>query len=538
MEASAWSTRWWRVAVAALAGFLVLFLLTRSHNHDEAEDSVTYIAEVTSGATPTANHILFNPINRGAYLLARSFGYRGNAETPMEVVNVLAAVLALGILLRLLRRLDVKPAFAIGGVVAAGLAYGFWWYAGEAETYTLPIPVILLALERAATCAVEPRPRNSIVLGLLCSLVILIHQQHALVAIAAFIGIARIGWSTNRMARTATHLALLTGVVCASTLAVYVSCAVAVGGARTGGQIARWCLGLASHGLWSPLTLWSPLKSVVGFGRAIVGLQMLFRFDAFARFMHRLFPTKILLEESFLVRDAPKALAIAYAALLAIVIATGALLVWRSVKPGETRDETPWARAFHSIALGTFILYVVFNTIWEPQNLEFWIAPVTILPALLVPALQRLSARRPSIGKVGAGYVVALGLSNLVGCVLPQLEPGHSYWPEMNRPIIEQAREGDLVLSNGGYMSVGCLRADTAADVVEVAGLEPDQLLALLASHRGRKVFISSWIADPLPEVVVTRMVRRRDDLAALLRARGSWDEVGRSESQTVYLLR
>src|SRR5262249_10444066 len=80
----AWSPCWRRAAAGLLLACMLLFALTRWHTPDEAEDSVTYIADVTNAWTVLLTPILFSVLNRPGFLLVRALGHPGNAELSIE----------------------------------------------------------------------------------------------------------------------------------------------------------------------------------------------------------------------------------------------------------------------------------------------------------------------------------------------------------------------------------------------------------------------------------------------------------------------
>ncbi|OAD20193.1 conserved hypothetical protein, membrane [Candidatus Thiomargarita nelsonii] len=167
-----------------------LFLITLAMNHSEAEDSVRYIYEVTKVPSTLSlydpNHILFNSFNRVVYDLWLFLGYKGNAELPMQINNVIAGIVTLFLVYLIARRLEMSVYFSLLCLGMVSMSYGFWRYSVEAETYILPLPFILLSAHRLMIIA-ESRfeYRHFFLLGLFMAMATLFHQQHVLLIFIA-----------------------------------------------------------------------------------------------------------------------------------------------------------------------------------------------------------------------------------------------------------------------------------------------------------------------------------------------------------------
>ncbi len=88
--------RWLPVAVFLVAA--LVYALTLSSHHAEAEDALRYVHEVSHGSMEQwlhPNHLIFNLVQRGFYEVWLGVGYSGTAERPMQVLNLLGGALAL-----------------------------------------------------------------------------------------------------------------------------------------------------------------------------------------------------------------------------------------------------------------------------------------------------------------------------------------------------------------------------------------------------------------------------------------------------------
>ena len=529
--------------VAVLPAIAALYVSTLAVNHSEAEDSMLYIRQVTSGSVADLvhpNHLLFNAFHRLFYRLWIAFGYRGSAEIPMEILDTLAAVLTLWLMLRVLRRLGVRSALSLCCVLATAFSFGFWWYAVECETYILPLPFLLLSFDRLLTIAEDTRPHQFALLGLTTALAVVIHQQHVLGAIVLGVTLLAMAWQTRRQPPFKLRMLGLLTYACVagvSIVAAYAWAGSRIMGKHGAAEIIAWSRGLARNGAWRAWSPVNPLKSLVGFGRGVLGLHMLFSFDAFRRATAHMFPNKILLEEAYLVSGTSPAIKLVYLGLV-LTVGLGALGLARLALRAcaEQRAEQRGARAFKTASWLFLAACAAFNTWWEPQNVEFWIAPLPFFYMLVALRLEAVGAGRAVLATAGA-LVCALGLANLLGSVLPQISHDRDYWYAMNRPLIDAAKAGDIVLTNGGYISDGSLRLYTAADIVSAQEVSAESFERRLAAPRAGRVFVSSWLRDPMPELRGAGLVQRQPALFDALMRHGRLVEFAHTPAQTIYIL-
>lgn len=506
------------------AAMLILFLGTKALTHTEAEDSTHHIRQVATGDVRTLfhpHHLLYNSANSLTYRFWCGLGYGGNAEHPMQVNNALAGAVTACLLVLTMRRLSFSLLASL--LAACGLvgSYGFWWYSVEAETYILPLPFIWLALQRLILLAQRPgRPRDFIWLGVFVSLATLFHQQHVFLVFVAGLVVLVLGWRSTpppdgwSIARGLLVYALVCAVLILGPYLLVARMVFGLSGLR---EIVLWSMGYAREGLWTDWAWSNLLKSCVGAGRAIWGLQFMFGFEWFSGLMQRLFPAKILEEEVFLAAHLSRA-RIWFCLITFLISAAGLsglfLSGWlhrrerQSGSPGESASRAYMTVALFAVVM--WLVYAVFNTLWEPQNLEFWIAPLTLiwLFAFGRPGQRAVSVRR---GVWAVAAVVALFSCNLMGSVLPQLDIRADYWYAANEPLIRAAGPDDVIITEGGYISSGYLRLHTPARIVSPAGCSAAELNNLLSAARGR-VYVSSWLIEP-PRGVRSQL-RYRDDPA------------------------
>jgi len=508
----------------ALAAIVVCgYSLTLAKNHTEGEDSGHYIEVVRNTDLAELfypNHVLFASFNSAVYKAWQAAGYRGDAAMPMQLNNVLAAAATLLLLFYTARRLRLGDFHAALCVALTAVCYGFWWYGVEAETYLLPLPFILLCVLVLVNLAERPFAlRRFLALGCCFSLAVLFHQQHVLLMPILLAAICVV-WYCRRGAIPPRSLLLglaVFGAVAAVLIGgVYLAVAFSVHGCSSLAEAVHWSKGTAQGGLWTPWSWANPVKSLMGAGRAICGLHFLYGFDFFHNAIARVLPEKFLADDRFLAESISPPLrwlclaTAAVAGISAVAVAVACLLPLGPKT--ELSSQTRIARwAFAVFALGAIAAYAVFNTLWEPQNIEFW---VMLIPLAALAVTLRLSRRRMPRWPTAATLtlIASLFLANLLGSILPQTRRAGDYWYAANDYLIERAEPGDLVVTDGGWISDNCLRSNTPAAVLVVRETPAAKLPELIDRHRGGRIFISSWALRPEPAIVATSPDWQRDE--------------------------
>jgi hypothetical protein len=522
--------RWLPVAVFLVAA--LAYALTLSSHHAEAEDALRYVHEVSHGGLEQwlhPNHLIFNLVQRGFYEVWLGFGYTGTAERPMQVLNLLGGALALALLVSILSRLRLAPGLALLAAGFTGGSFAFWHYAMAPDTYILPLALALFSLERALALLQRERGRDWLLLGLGLALMVLLHQQHALFAIVLTLSLGLALVTRDRPGserwRSLGRFILAIGGAVVLIFASYVLAGVGVFGQRTLPGLVQWILGYAAGGAWSEWTATSPLKALIGAGRAVIGGHALFANEALAAGFGRLFPGKLLLEEGFLVASLGPIRVGIYLLLLAIAVPATLVLAVRLVwlrarsETGPGVPERDWVRGTAWAVVG---IYALFNTWWEPANPEFWIFPLPFLVILVALRLQALGD--PWSRHLAWVLTLAIVAANLIGSIQPMQDRERDYWYAVNRDLIAQLRPGDLVLTNGGYLSDAMVRFYGAAEVLAVRNLPAGELagLALERASSGA-IYASGWVAEPPAALVATGQVRPRPEVMRALETEGRW---------------
>ncbi|MEN8219081.1 MAG: glycosyltransferase family 39 protein [Pseudomonadota bacterium] len=489
----------WLILIAITS----LFLITLAMNHSEAEDSVRYIYEVTKVPSTLSlydpNHILFNSFNRVVYDLWLFLGYKGNAELPMQINNVIAGIVTLFLVYLIARRLEMTVYFSLLCLGMVSMSYGFWRYSVEAETYILPLPFILLSAHRLMIIA-ESRfeYRHFFLLGLFMAMATLFHQQHVLLIFIAPLAMCCHPTNTGRLIRC---LILFFGVSGAIIAAVYFPVAIFLAEQSELGEIIKWSQGKAVEGLWTPWAWTNPLKSIFGLLRSIWGTLFLFGFPWFEALMVKLFPLKPLMEERLVAQSFSTwqlwlcLIMVAISSICAVILSVLAVIGYR-----RRTELNPRAIGFIIFSVPMLLIYAIFNTLWEPLNIEFWIA---LLPFIYL-VLMLFIRVTPFATIMSSIFVVALLIGNLLGSILPQTDRNTDYCYISNQYFMRHAQANDYIITGSGYMCSNYLYLYTDAtlfDVTQIEGIRRDSSVRIwinrILNHQPGRVLISSTVFDP-----------------------------------------
>lgn len=529
-----------------LASIGVLYLATLAQNHTEAEDSVFLILGATNGSHLfQPNHLLFGFLNHLLYTAWQWAGYAGNAELPMALVNVSASLVALFFTYTLCLKIGIRPPMALLVTACVSVTFGFWIYAVETDTYSLPLPFILLSahvLVDAGDGLSKNGHADALKLGVLAACATLLHQQN--IALLPAIALS-LSWCFGRFypqrgqgflfRKLATFGCTALFLIAAAYL--YVAVAVYHKGALA--EIIEWAMGNAQGGILSRFSWTSPLKSLIGVFRAIWGTNFLYASPRMSEWIQHLFPNKIFLEEQYVARGLGEAaLWTIVAATLAGILSSAALL-WHGVltkmtaRASSIGTKRPARARLFAVFTGWFVVwYAAAITLWDPVNPEFWI--------VLIPVcLPWLGMQLGLISKVQKGFVIALLVSlilaNGLGAAWPYRVRQTDFWYQANRYLIDRAALGDLLVTECGYMCNGYLRLFTPTKVLMASELDLASLTTRIAKHPCGRVLVSSWALGPPPKGITKGPLPHEhgEGLAAALQDR--LVELDRNEIQTIW---
>ena len=483
----------------------ILYMSTLSKHFSEGEDSAWYVQDVTAPSSVVElfhpNHLLYNAVNHLIYKLCQFVGYQGNACLPMQVTNAAAGALALGLMLRILGRLNVESRLALAWVGVTAVCYGFWSYSVQPEIYLMPLPPLLICIDQLIKLSDGRFSYKTFALiGFFGAIATLLHQQHVLALVAFTIAAAVIGFSCR--SEDSIGRVLIGMVILCLTAAVlvgvpYLTVAIGVNGLRDVEAIASWSKGHGRNGMWVPWSNRNFLKSFVGFGRTVVGGHFLFGVSAFNQFVSRVFPKNLMIEERFIGQHLPVAtlvccLIASLTAFLSTLAVIGSMLF-----PVQTESKSPRRSQSAFIVISLLIVeYYLFNTMWEPMNIEYWIV---LIPVVGI-AIALLQSHRPGARRMWfavAILMLSLFVANGLGSILPQTRRDMDYWYQANRYLIENAKPGDIVITDDGWICRQYLKMFSDADVIGVRTNANDRVPQVLEDRSGlHRVWISSWALE------------------------------------------
>lgn len=527
-------------AVAGVA--FAIYLLTLSHNFTDGEDALRYARDITKAENLFlfGNHLIFNIVCVGWFQLWTALGYAGNALVPTQVLSASAAAVSLGLIVALGGRFGLPRPLTIAAAVGTGVSSSFWAYAGLSDTYLLPVPFALagfLCLWRA----VHERAsvRWVVAAAVSWSISTLLHQQNVLYfgpgALMLIFGTA------DRRAGLKWAVLLL-GLGCALTLGTYILAAVFGLGLHSVPEFVKWTLGYANKGPWTPWSVMSIPKGVVGLLRSVFAINLTMGLDLVEGFAKRAAPGMLLVEERYFAQHLS---ALARTAALAAMIASGVIamgVLGRLVKRAAAvrkRDDT--TRDPHRVALWLGLMLLVQSIAviaWEPINPEFWIA---VLPWLWLLAAVWVHRSEDRLSRVlWFAFIFLLGSSNAIGYIVPQTDPKSDYWRQANAVPLALLEPGDQMVTQGAYVSNGYLSLQTGVLVIEgILGTEKVHR-SILATPATRRILISSWVLDP-PAFLIGNDQLKGWDRAGMVKLMNCYGPnlkiLGQSSEQTVWEL-
>ena len=484
--------------------FCLAYLLTLAVNHSEGEDSLGLVMSIIRFADGkishlfNPNHLFFLPVNLIFYSLITSIGMSVTPVVTMQILNVIAAVSALLLIIAITRMMGIPRFWSILASVFVGSSYGFWQYSVEAETYILPLPMFLLAVMQFYKCMVsEYKIKYAVGVGVFASLAVLLHQQYVFLAITLWLALLVQHRNDRQIVPTLFWSALAMVVVIG---APYLIVASKIHDIHTFMDAVNWSRGLASSGLWIEPGFSTLPKAAAGLGRTVYGMDFLFAFDSIYNTLTHLFPTKSLVEERFLAEGVLPAVRWACLLLLCLsmvsLFSLAALVRWRSM------DISPLQRSMNYLFMAIVIVVAVTTTLWEPQNIEFWI-PVLPFSAMSVALiLSCLRVNRGYALLVSCIMVSSLFLSNLLGSVYPKTQYDLDFWYQAQRPAINNLERGDLIWTEGGYIGNRYLLFYSPKAILVTADDTAQFETYLRDPNFKGNIYVSSWVKAPMETIL------------------------------------
>jgi hypothetical protein len=463
-------------AKLALEAFIVWFilctvyLLTLANNHTEAEDGLRYLNDIRSGdpsAISFPYHLSYGWLGWLTYHVALAFGYGGGPLLPVQVsLSVFPGALGIAVLWILVRIVGFNRTEATVGCGLLAFSYGYWWYSVEVEVYILSTLLLICSLLFAYRGATQPSWKVFAVLGLTYGLAVLAHITNLLFAAVAIVALllAKRGLFEPQVMRCALAY---TGVGIVVITLPYVT-AILAAGLNTPREVYDWLATYAQNdaygdawGNWEATTL---PKAAIGVGRALVGGNFVFSLDPVRGFAYKVLPAQSLHEELFLVRNFNPVLAVVLLMLVVVVVLTLLvfMLQWLR-KPPLNRAS----RVLAILCLAWLVPYTLFFVWWEPDNVEFWIAPwVPLMILLTLPFSTWGRGARRLLPYTALVLIGALFTINYWGAVWLQQDSENDYWRVRSSWYERNATSSDLVVARD-YIFANYLRYFSQGTVIQ-----------------------------------------------------------------------
>lgn len=413
-------------------------------------------------------HLVYLGIARAFFDAVRFVGLTSDPLLASQILDALLAGSAIGIVWLLLR---TAGADVVGAAAAAGLAafsYAFWRNAIDVEVYALSALALVVCLAAAWRAARLPTTRAFAALGAANGVAVLAHATNVVFGVVAgaavLLAVRRLDDRAGALRWSAAYAGAATAIV----VPAYAVAAV-VHGLGSPGEFWRWFTERSGQpGDFGTVGLSSLTRGTFGAARGLVGGHHGLALDPIRDELTARFAGKTFSEEAFFLADFPRPLAVALLVLSAAAGALVALLAarWlrRPVLDGDLRTLAVLAAAW-------LVPYALLFVWWDPLNIEFsyavWL-PAAILLAIPVARPEQRATRR--VATLAVATVGTIFLVNLLGSVLPQRDEGRDLWRAKASWYRVNARDDDLIVSNG-YVWSAYLRYLLSAEIVDIEDL-------------------------------------------------------------------
>ncbi|MDP2175644.1 MAG: hypothetical protein Q8K70_06995 [Bacteroidota bacterium] len=171
-----------KIQIPLLILGLVYFLLP---NQNPQIDSWYYAACVKHHHELfNSHHLLYNVWGHCFYTFLKFVFPHIEAIKALNFMNALSATVSLFVLFRILKNMGTQALTALWLTLFCGVSFGFWRFASDAETYSLPLMFALLATLFYS----DTKKYTSVWCALFSVLAILTHQLYIWWAVALFLG--------------------------------------------------------------------------------------------------------------------------------------------------------------------------------------------------------------------------------------------------------------------------------------------------------------------------------------------------------------
>ncbi len=421
--------------------FLVLYLLSRTAVHGQAEDAWLMVVDYTRcgwGDLLHPHHLLYGPL---AHLWWKLWSAAGadDAYRTIQTLNSILGALAVSQVYLLGRDMKISRQATVWAAVASGVSFGCWWLSSEIEVAPLSLLVFTLSLRYFWFMTKTQITTGRVVIAAMITLLaVCVHIFHLSLVLAAVYVIVkkgrRISPSDDARSRGLNRgpgrvVALTAAYLFSFTALLFCLYGIAdnIAGSHVG---AFGCL----VGYFKPdpspgFGLRTPFLFAVGLMRSLFGVEIMFRLPDVVGTAAGLFPGKDFSDEIFLVRNMSIHAASGLTILMIIVVVLlGVSLVGMIKRFPVLIRTSPDGIAFLSIGLLAVSLPVVvtgpilYNSTANNEHLlPFW-ALWFLMTALVYDGKNGLK----TYGRLSAAALLILVIVvNGTGAIMAMKEPGN-----------------------------------------------------------------------------------------------------------------
>ncbi|MGB0906534.1 MAG: hypothetical protein ACPGVT_03490 [Maricaulaceae bacterium] len=491
----------------------IIYYVLRPNMHNEGEDTLVYAFNVMGRGTGWVNphHILFEYFHMVFYKLALALGYAGKSLLIMQIVTIVTSVISFILMYEISKKLKFSTFYSILCIGCTAFSFGIWAYGAEADTYLPPLALALLAILFFINSFMQPNRRKTmILLGFVCGLATLMHQQYVLLVGIVGLSILTGGVFIDRRDNFLKTFidAIIFGIAAAITIGIgYFYISFLVLEHQSIGETISWARGLTKGGTWEALSWWkTPVMGTIALARTFWGLLYVYAHPQLMEILSSLLKGQNILEETFAVRnDISLMLVYLLTFLSGIGTLAGAYLVFKLIFGWKNRleivsgEDSNRKLAFIHIALLYIFVFSFATLIWEASNTEFWLHIVPVCFLLFFYLLQRLPAQK-SFSIAASLLMGTLFITNLFGAIFVYTNNDNDYWAYANKGILETLKKGDVLLVACGYTCDAHLKYHTEAKVLELSMQEPEKTRIVIENaiyENADRIFLSKWLIEP-----------------------------------------
>jgi len=383
------------------------------------------------------HHVLYLVLAWRWNELVRLFAPSISTWAAMAALSSLFGCAGIAALYLTLRTLGASRAGALSGASLPAFAFGYWFFASDAEVYTISAACVLWTFYFFARLTVDVSPLPpagaenrrgdacvargvysgmALWAGVSAGFAALFHQT----GIFAFLPAAVVIISLKRRA---VHALLFTVGFGAVVTPVYVAAAWSALPRLTPLAFVRWLFLFGGEG-YGGFTASRVLHAPLGAARGLIGGQAI-------------------LDVLRGARHADFLLWAGLAASLAALVA-GVIFLLASLRRVHSAGRAPKTIALAAIA--AFVLYAAFSAYFDSSNFEWWTIPMPLLAmALAVPAL---TVKRPAV-LAAVSVVAALFVANLCLDFAPRREADRDFVLNAARQVAANTTPRDLIVAPG-----------------------------------------------------------------------------------------